>query len=365
MKKIKLWMILLTLIALTNNCLAGNSIWIQQDNQDSDGSIFIKQDGTGNTVGYSTSYPFKINGENITIIIKQIGDNNKSDYSSHQQFYGDDMTFDYTATGDGNKLRLGIDDTGADGHWYDIDITGDSNIVDVDTWADDVQKTNVDLDITGDSNTFWIRSRGDKHFWYVLMSGDSNDVQIYTPAASEGFNTNSNKAIGPNSTSHGQFADSSGSEGASADIYIIGDSNRLHTSTYGTGNYQLHDIIGSSNILDIHSSYASADTDPYGDTMLILGDSNYLRTYISGNSNTIRLHMAGGNNTAKIYLYTDSSVINFDQTGGGNYGYVTITGDSIYDYTLNFAQNGSDSCTYSYNRNNQSADVTATVSNGC
>ena len=58
-------MILLTLIALTSNCLAGNSVWIQQDNQDSDGSIFIKQDGTGNTVGYSTTYPFKVNGENI------------------------------------------------------------------------------------------------------------------------------------------------------------------------------------------------------------------------------------------------------------------------------------------------------------
>ena len=75
--------------------------------------------------------------------------------------------------------------------------------------------------------------------------------------------------------------------------------------------------------------------------------------------------MAGGNNTAKIYLYTDSSVINFAQVGGGNTGQVTITGDSIYDYTLNFTQDGSDNCTYSYNRNNQSADVTDTQSNGC
>ena len=57
--------------------------------------------------------------------------------------------------------------------------------------------------------------------------------------------------------------------------------------------------------------------------------------------------MAGGNNTAKIYLYTDGSAINFAQTGGGNDGKVTISGDSIYDYTLNFSQNGSDNCTYS------------------
>ena len=359
-------MILVTLVTLTSNCWAGNSVWIQQDNQNSNNSIFIKQDGTGNTVGYSTSYPFKIDGENITIIIKQIGDNNKTDWSNHNSFKGDDMTFDYTATGDSNTLRPDIDDTGADGHYYDIDITGDSNNVDFDTWtADDVQKTNVDLDITGDSNVFWVRSRGDGHFWYVLMSGDSNNVQIYTTADSVGFNTNSNKAIGPQTTSHGQFADSSGSEGASADIYIIGNSNVIHTSSYGTGNYQLHDIIGNSNLLDIHSSYTAADTDPYGDSMIISGDSNYLRTYISGDSNTIRLHMAGGNNTAKIYLYTDDTLINFAQTGGGNTGQVTISGDSIYDYTLNFSQNGSDNCTYSYNRNNQTADVTATVSNGC
>jgi len=364
MKQIMIAIVIL--LATLTNSFAGNSVYIQQDNQDSDGSIFVKQDGTGNKFGYSTSYPFKIDGENITIIINQIGNSNVTDNLYHLTFKGDDMTLDYNVKGNSNKLRLDIDDTGADGHWYDFDITGDSNIVDFDTWTtDDVQKTNVDLDITGDSNVFWVRSRGDQHFWYVLMSGDSNDVQIYTPADSVGFNTNSNKSIGPNTSSHGQFADSSGSEGASADIYIIGNSNRLHTSTYGTGNYQLHDIIGSSNILDIHSSYTSADTDPYGDTMLILGDSNYLRTYISGDSNTIRLHMAGGNNTAKIYLYTDSSVINFDQSGGGNFGYVTITGDSIYDYTLNFSQNGSDSCTYSYNRNNQTADTIATVSNGC
>ena len=364
MKQIMIAIVIL--LATLTNSFAGNSVYIQQDNQDSDGSIFIKQDGTGNTFGYSTSYPFKIDGENITIIINQIGNNNKTDNTYHLTFMGEDMTLDYNAKGDGNKLRLDIDDTGASGHYYDFDITGNSNIVDFDTWtADDVAKTNVDLDITGDSNTFWVRSRGDQHFWYVLMSGDSNNVQIYTPADSVGFNTNSNKSIGPNTTSHGQFADSSGSEGASADIYIIGDSNTLHTSTYGTGNYQLHDIIGSSNLLDIHSSYTGADTDPYGDTMLILGDSNYLRTYISGNSNTIRLHMAGGNNTARIYLYTSNAVVNFDQSGGSNTADINVSGDSIYDYTLNFAQDGSDTCNYSYNRNNQTADYTNTITGGC
>jgi hypothetical protein len=356
---------LILLLATTINCYASNSVYIQQDNQTGQ-SIFIKQDGTSNKFGVSTSAPFVIDGNNITVIIKQIGNNNVTDWSNHNSFKGTNMTFDYTATGNSNTLRPDIDDTGASGHYYDIDITGNSNNVDFDTWdADDMENLNVDLDIYGDSNVFWVRSRGDNHFLYVRMSGNSNDVQFYSTADSEGFNTNANKAIGPQTASHSQFADASGSEGASIDVYIVGDSNRLHTSSYGTGNYQLHDIIGSSNILDLHASYSGSDTDPYGDTMTILGDNNYLRTYISGDSNTLRLHMAGGNNTAKIYLYTDGSAVNFAQVGGSNNANVTISGDSIYDYTLNFTQDGSDTCTYSYNRNNQSGDLTQTVSNGC
>ena len=99
--------------------------------------------------------------------------------------------------------------------------------------------------------------------------------------------------------------------------------------------------------------------------MLILGDGNYLRTIISGDDNTLGLHMAGGNNTARIYIYTDDSNINFAQTGGSNTAHVTVSGDSIYDYTLNFTQDGSDTCTYSYNRNEQSGNLTQNVSNGC
>ena len=97
----------------------------------------------------------------------------------------------------------------------------------------------------------------------------------------------------------------------------------------------------------------------------IKGDNNYLKTVISGDNNVLRIHQEGGNNTARIYVYTDEAAVNMAQTGGSNTSNITITGDSIWDYTLNFTQNGSDNCTYSYNRNNQTADVTATVANGC
>ena len=356
----KIVMAIVILLATLTNSFAGNSVWIQQDNQDSDGSVFIKQDGSNNKVGKSTSAPFVIDGENLTLIIRQIGDSNTTDLSSHLEFKGEDMTIDLYIKGDSNKARF-EGDTDSTGHWYDIDITGDSNSARVDGYdADNTLRTNIDLDIVGDSNEFWLKSRGDGHFIYVLMSGDSNRVHFYTHTDSVGFNTNSNVSIGPNVASHGQFADTSGSEGATLDAYIIGNSNRLDSSSYGTGNYQVHDIIGNSNIIDLHASH----TGDY-DLATIKGDNNYLKTVISGDNNVLRIHQEGGNNTARIYVYTDEAAVNMAQTGGSNTSNITITGDSIWDYTLNFTQNGSDNCTYSYNRNNQTADVTATVSNGC
>ena len=97
----------------------------------------------------------------------------------------------------------------------------------------------------------------------------------------------------------------------------------------------------------------------------IKGNNNYLNTVINGNNNTLRIHQEGGSNTARIYVYTSNAAVNMAQTGGSNTSNITVSGDSIYDYTLNFTQDGSDTCTYSYNRNNQTADVTATVANGC
>ena len=358
MKKIMIAIVIL--LATTIKSFAGNSVWIQQNNQDSDGSIFIKQDGTGNKVGISTSAPFVIDGENLTLIIKQIGDNNVTSMSSHLELFGENMTVDLYIKGDANILRL-EGDTDSTGHWYDFDVTGNSNTMRVDGNDDDnTHKTNIDLDIVGDSNEFWLKSRGDGHFIYVLMSGDSNRVHFYTHTDSAGFNTNSNVSIGPNVASHGQFADKSGSEGATLDAYIIGNSNRLDSSSYGTGNYQVHDIIGNSNIIDLHASH-SGDYD----LATIKGNNNYLKTVINGNSNVLRIHQEGGSNTARIYVYTSEAAVNMAQTGGSNTSNITISGDSIYDYTLNFTQNGSDNCTYSFNRNTQTADVTATVANGC
>ena len=166
MKKIMIAIVIL--LATTIKSFAGNSVWIQQNNQDSDGSVFIKQDGTGNKVGISTSAPFVIDGENLTLIIRQIGDNNVTSMSSHLELFGEDMTVDLYIKGDANVLRL-EGDTDSTGHWYDFDVTGNSNTMRVDGNDDDnTHKTNIDLDIVGDSNEFWLKSRGDGHFSMFL-----------------------------------------------------------------------------------------------------------------------------------------------------------------------------------------------------
>ncbi len=359
----KLIMNLVQLVTITSKCWTSNSVWIKQDNKDTDGSTYIKKDDSGNKVGIRTSSTFNLSGNNLTLIIKQIGNSNLVTDSNHKSFKGEDMTFDYTATGNSNILRVDLDDVGAEGHYYDIDITGGSNIVEIDTvTSDDVKLTNVDLDIVGDSNDFWMYSRGDGHFIYVLMSGDSNDVEFYShPTLSEGMNTNSNKAIGPQVASHGQFADTSGSEGATIDVYIVGSSNQVHMESWGTGNYQVHDVIGSSNILDVHPDVTGSHV-----RMVQRGNNNYMKTVTSGNSNVFRYYGNGGSNTAYVYIYTSEAVVELKQLNGSNTANLTISGDSIYDFSLLVDQDGSDSCTYSYNRNNQTEDTTIQLTNsGC
>ena len=359
----KIMMAIVILLATLTNSFAGNSVYIQQDNQTASGSIYIKQDGSGNKFG-SSSAPFIINGANLTIIIKQLGDNNIAVDSNHDTFYGSNMTFDYIATGNSNVLRLDLDDTGADGHYYDIDITGNSNIVELDSnTSDDIQDTHIDLDIRGDSNDFWAYVRGDSHFLYVLMSGDSNDVEFYGATNSTGMvgSSKANVMIGPNVESHGQFADSTGDEGATIDVYIIGSSNTVHMASWGANNYQVHDVIGDSNILDVHPDAVGSHV-----RMIQYGDNNYMKTVTSGNNNVYRYYGNGGNNRAEVYIYSSGAVVELIQLNGDNTANLTVNGDSIYDYTLLVDQDGSDTCTYSFNRNDQTADTTVQLTNsGC
>jgi hypothetical protein len=170
-----------------------------------------------------------------------------------------------------------------------------------------------------------------------------------------------NVMIGPNVESHGQFADTTGDEGATIDVYIIGSSNTIHMSSHGASNYQVHDVIGDSNILDLHPDASGSHV-----RMVQYGDNNYMKTVTSGNNNVIRYYGNGGSNRAEVYIYSSGAVVELIQLNGSNTANLTVNGDSIYDYTLLVDQDGSDTCTYSYNRNDQTADTTVQLTNsGC
>jgi hypothetical protein len=352
--------LLILLLVLTNTSwAAGNSVFLQQQNQ-TNSSTFIKQEGANNKVGISVDDPFIVDGNNITIIINQLGNSNtfiKPYNNSGGEFYGTNMTLDYLVTGDSNTIKIDQDDVDSTGHWYDLDITGDSNVLEFENANNDVLNLNVDLDVRGDSNDIYFEVLENNHFLYVLITGDSNIVKFKAHDGAVGQNSTANATVGPNTTSHGQLA---ADDLATIDYYIIGNSNQVELEVAGNSNYSVHDVIGNSNILDLH-----ADA-PSGYTMMAqIGANNWLRTITNGDSNDINILQNGNDNRLYVSVATSGSTINAKQTGNSNNGNLYISGDSIYDYTLNFAQNGSDSCTYSFNRNNQSADVTATVSNGC
>ena len=357
----KIMKLLILLLVLTNTSwAAGNSVFLQQQLQ-TNSTTFIKQQGADNKVGISTDDPFIVHGNNIKIIINQLGHSNTfvAPYAnSGGEFYGTNMTLNYYVKGNSNSLKIDQDDADSTGHWYDIDITGSSNVLSfLNDNGLDVLNTNVDLDITGDSNNVEFNVLENNHFLYVLISGDNNEVDFKAYDGAVGQNTTANASVGPNTASHGMLA---ADDLATIDFYIIGNSNTVQMEVNGDSNYSVHDVIGSSNLLDVH-----ADA-PSGYTMMAqIGDNNWLKTVTSGSSNDINLLQSGGDNRMYLYVYTSGSTINAKQTGGSNEANINISGDSIYDYTLNFAQNGDDNCTYSYNRNDQTADVTATVSNGC
>ena len=174
------------------NCYASNSVYIKQTDQ-TGSSVFIKQDGSSNVVGINTTNPILIQGNNVDVIIKQIGNSNDvgADFDGNQPgFMGTNMTFDYQVTGNSNDLELDQSDINSTGHWYDIDITGSSNeLIFRSDASKDVDNTNVDLDVRGSSNYMKFYVMEDNHFLYVLVDGDSNIVKFKALDGATGFNT--------------------------------------------------------------------------------------------------------------------------------------------------------------------------------
>lgn len=362
--KLVLILFLLTITIKTAN--SANFVYMSQNDTSGNGvgeSIFIKQQGNNNKVGTSMTSGsedyFDIYGNNLTISIKQIGNSNIT--YAYSTFKCTTCTLDYVATGNSNVLNLDVDDVDDTGWWLDIDITGNSNIVHIDDNNDYVIRNfNVDLDIVGDSNDILFKQgpyAASNHYLYVYAFGDSNDIE-YQMNNSTGQNTTSNAAVGHyTSHNHGSVGDPNL---VSIDFWIIGSGNEVHAYNYGTNNYMLVEITGSGadNKLIGYSPWIGS----YPRMTQVL-DNNLARLRVSGSNNTFGLFQNGGDNDFTLYQNTSGSNIQALQTNGDNTGTVNVYGDSIYDYTLSFTQTDSGTCSYSFDRSTQTADLTVTHTN--
>ena len=371
MKKIMKIVLILFLTIFTvktaNADSNGNNVFILLEDTSGAGAgetIYIRQEGYDNWVGNWTNHPFKIEGTGNTVNIVQIGYTN--DFADYSSFDCTNCTLDVNVKGSDNAIEMDMDDTGDSGWWIDIDIRGGDNLVKVSDAPDgtNVANQNYDIDIDGTNNEMQFKvenGSGGNHYLYAYIYGDNNYVDYLMNDNSLGKNTTANAAIGPyNSISHSQVADKNL---ASIDFYIIGSSNSIQTETMGETNYMLIELFNgsSSNRIDYTPSAYSAGYN----RVMQFGDNNEMLLRLNGNSNRIGIYQQGNNNYLSLNYTTSSATLYTSQTGGQNTANITVTGDSIYDYTLNFTQNGSDTCTYSFNRNTQSADVTATIANNC
>ena len=345
----------------------GNNVFILLEDTSGAGAgetVYIRQEGTDNWIGNWTDHQFEITGTGNTVNIVQIGYTN--DFEDYSSFDCTNCTLDVNVKGSDNAIAMDMDDTDDSGWWIDIDIRGNDNLVLVSDAPDgtNVANQNYDIDIDGTDNQIEFKvenGSGGNHYLYAYIYGDSNYVDYLMNDGSLGKNTTANAAIGPfNSPSHSQVANKNL---ASIDFYIIGSSNSIKTETMGETNYMLIELFNgsSNNRIDYTPSAYSAGYN----RVMQFGDNNEMLLRLNGNSNRIGIYQQGNNNYLSLNYTTSSATLYTSQTGGSNTANVSVTGDSIYDYTLNFTQNGSDTCTYSFNRNTQSADVTATIANNC
>ena len=174
MKKLISLTVLLSMLVV-----ADNEIYIDQSGATA--NIDVEQLGSSNLIGgldavTGSMTALDLDGDNLTLILNQIGDYNKF----LGDIWADTLTASFDFDGDSNEFTIQIDPTntyGADGSNLDIDVTGSSNDFTLDIATNDLASA-LDLDwiINGDSNVFDFDIDIDSATSYVDIDGDSNSV---------------------------------------------------------------------------------------------------------------------------------------------------------------------------------------------
>ena len=159
--------------------IADNEIYIDQSGNTA--NIDLEQLGSSNIVGglnavAGSMTALDLDGDNLTLILNQIGDYNKF----LGDIWADTLTASFDFDGDSNEFTIQIDPTntyGADGSNLNIDVIGSSNDFTLDIATNDLASA-LDLDwiINGDSNVFDFDIDIDSATSYVDIDGDSNTI---------------------------------------------------------------------------------------------------------------------------------------------------------------------------------------------
>ena len=159
--------------------IADNEIYIDQSGDTA--NIDLEQLGSSNIVGglnavSGSMTALDLDGDNLTLILNQIGDYNKF----LGDIWADTLTASFDFDGDSNEFTIQIDPTntyGADGSNLNIDVIGSSNDFTLDIATNDLASA-LDLDwiINGDSNVFDFDIDIDSATSYVDIDGDSNSI---------------------------------------------------------------------------------------------------------------------------------------------------------------------------------------------
>lgn len=170
--------------------VADNEIYIDQSGATA--NIDLEQLGSSNIMGglnavAGSMTALDLDGDNLTLILNQIGDYNKF----LGDIWADTLTASFDFDGDSNEFTIQIDPTntyGADGSNLNIDVIGSSNDFTLDIATNDLASA-LDLDwiINGDSNVFDFDIDIDSATSYVDIDGDSNTITYDGDGYAEGY----------------------------------------------------------------------------------------------------------------------------------------------------------------------------------
>jgi hypothetical protein len=276
---------------------ADNSIYIDQSGSNS--TISITQDGYGNVVkgiGSGITTPATIYGINNAVTVNQIGISNTLSLGIQTTTGGTTTlpdgstvsvpTINYSVTGNNATAVINSNNSGSGsskGTYIDIEQTGNYANANINVLGNNNALKAVTSG--GDNNSVVATVKGNNNIDNIVLTGDSNSVNLSQGTALLGSNNNSVgiKANGASNT------------------FGITQTGGTNGNSVSIGGYGTDTLSGSSNSVTVSQSGAN-------DNSLVLG--------LTGSSNTVGVTQTAtaGNNVANLKVNGSSSNITISQT---------------------------------------------------